>query len=335
VYEELAPYAWGALMSSTQGYVHRADYITERLAGQPAEFAGDEELASQEREFAVVYYETTDGAYEAGIDFFEERLAEGGVELADRIPYVLDLARAQEDATTIVARLKDAGVTSVIFAGDPAFPVYLTDAATQQDYRPEWIVTGSTGTDTATAARLYDQEQWAHAFGISFNPVRVDPDVADAEDTETNLAAWFHGEELSSYPNIFDFGRLFVGIQLAGPELTPETFRDGLFSFEPTSGHPTTYAVSFGDGTWPFVDYTAADDVTEVWWDPDATGEDEVGNDGQGLYRYAEEGRRYLPGELAESTATPFDEAGTVTLLDAFPETDVLAGYERRTSRTG
>ena len=68
---------------------------------------GRSAMQDQEREFAIVYYETADGAYEAGVDFFEERLGEDGVELADRIPYVLDLARAQENAATVIARLKD------------------------------------------------------------------------------------------------------------------------------------------------------------------------------------------------------------------------------------
>jgi hypothetical protein len=331
-YEAWAPYVWGGLMASTQAYVHRADYVTERLAGQPAEFAGDPALRSEERTFGVVYYETADGAYESGVDFFEDRLADGGVELTERIPYILDLPRAQEDAATTVARLKDAGVTSVIIAGDPFFPIYLTEEATAQDYRPEWIITGSTGTDASALARQYDQEQWAHAFGISLLVARVDP---EADVDETNIVSWYHGEELESYPNIFDFGRLFMGLHLAGPDLTPETFRDGLFSYDGTSGYATLFGSSYGGELWPWVDYLATDDVTEIWWDPDARGQDEAEVDGRGLYRYANEGRRYMPGEIASSSAVPFDEEGTVTLFPEIPEGDRPPTYERRTSRSG
>lgn len=331
-YEEWAPYVWGGLMASTQAYTHRADYITERLAGQPAEYAGDAALHDQERTFGIVYYETADGAYESGVDFFEERLAESGVELTERIPYILDLAQAQEEARTIITRLKEAGVTSVIIAGDAFFPIYLTEAATAQDYRPEWIVTGSGGTDAAALARRYDQEQWAHAFGISLLVARVDPD-ADAQDV--NIASWYHGEELSSYPQIFDFGRLFLGIHLAGPELTPETYRDAMFSWDGTSGYATVYGSSYGSDLWQWDDYLASDDVAEIWWDPDAEGKDEADQDGQGLYRYANEGQRYMPGEISESTAVPFDEEGTITLFPDLPEGDRPPDYEPRTSRTG
>jgi hypothetical protein len=335
VYEDLAPYAWGGLMSSTQGYVHRADYVANRLAGKPAEFAGDPALQSQDRTFAIVYYETADGSYGAGVDYFEEQLAEDGVELADRVPYVLDLSRAPEDAATIIARLKDAGITSVIFAGDPFFPIYLTQEATAQDYRPEWVITGSTLTDTAAFARRYDQEQWAHAFGISFLTARIDPAVSEEVETEYNPVAWYLGETLEAYPNLLDLGRLFIGIHLAGPELTPETYRDAMFAYDPVNGHTTTLSASYGTELWPWPDYAAADDITEIWWDTEATGPDETEAEGQGMYRYMSEGQRYMPGEVGESTAVPFDEAGTSLLFDGAPDGDVPPTYPRRASREG
>lgn len=332
LYESLEPYAWGATLASTQGYVHRADYVAERLAGENAEFAGDPAYQDSERSFAIVYYETADGSRGPGVDFFEDRLADHGVELADRIPYILDLSQAPEDAATIVARLKDKGVTSVIFAGDGFFPIYLTQAATNQDYHPEWIITGSTGTDITALARRYDQDQWSHAFGISYLLARVDPDVIDEQG---NIVSWYLGENLDDYPNIFDFGRLFIGIHLAGPELTPETFRDGLFSYEPTGGFTTAFGTAYGDIRWPWPDYSGSDDVTEVWWDAEATGQDETGAEGAGMYRYMNNGQRYLPGELGDSTGVPFDTENTFTILDAYPASDMPPSYERRTSRTG
>jgi hypothetical protein len=332
LYESLEPYAWGGTLASTQGYVHRADFVVNRLAGENAEFAGDPAYQDTERTFAIVYYETADGSRGPGVDFFEERLSDGGVELTDRIPYILDLSQAPEDASTIIARLKDKGVTSVIFAGDGFFPIYLTQAATNQDYHPEWIITGSTGTDITALARRYDQDQWSHAFGISYLIARVDPDVIDEQG---NLVSWYLGENLEDYPNIFDFGRLFTGIHLAGPDLNPTTFRDGLFSFDPTGGLTTGFGTSYGDVRWPWPDYAGSDDVTLVWWDAEATGQDETGAEGTGMYRYMNNGARYLPGELADAPGVPFDTENTFTILDTVPEADMPPSYERRTSRTG
>ena len=51
--------------------------------------------------------------------------------------------KLQTDAPGLIAKLKAAGDTSVIFVGDPVAPGPITKAATGQDYFPEWIVTGS------------------------------------------------------------------------------------------------------------------------------------------------------------------------------------------------
>ena len=94
------------------------------------------------------------------------------------------------DSTGLIAKLKAAGVTSVIFSGDPVAPGPLTTAATNQDYFPEWIISGAALTDTAIFARTYDQRQWAHAFGVSFGAARTDPRVSGA----IYLYDWFFGK---------------------------------------------------------------------------------------------------------------------------------------------
>jgi hypothetical protein len=67
-------------------------------------------------------------------------------------------------------------VTTVVFLGDPVMPIYLTKAATDQNYYPEWIITGTVLTDSTALGRNYDQTQWAHAFGISSLPLRLPPE---------------------------------------------------------------------------------------------------------------------------------------------------------------
>jgi hypothetical protein len=329
-YLNWAPHVWAGLMSSTQGYVHRADFIANRLAGQPAEYAGDPELQQRERTFGLVWYETADGAYQAGTEFFAERLAESGVELTVSLPYITG-GNLEEDAQAIITRLKAEGVTSVILATDPFMPQNLTAQATAQDYWPEWIITGSTGTDSSTLARLYDQEQWAHAFGLSYLLPPIHPDYTQREG---NLVSWHLGEELTSYPGIYDWGRLFTGIHLAGPYLTPETFRDGLFSFKPVSGYSTEFGVSYGEGLWEWPDYVGADDVTLIYWDPEAP--NTMNDRGEvGMYRYLDMAKRYLPGEVGATTTPFFDPTNTVVVFDERPEADRPPQYPRRSGRTG
>jgi hypothetical protein len=86
---------------------------------------------------------------------------------------------------------------------------------------------------------------------------------------------------------------VFTGIHVAGPELTRESFRDGMLRYPPTGGGPTRPLVSRGDqGVWPDFDYGGGpDQITLMWWDPKAESVDEVGNLGTGSYRFAQRRR--------------------------------------------
>lgn len=329
-YEKWAPYVWSGLMSSTQGYVHRAEYLCKKLKGGNAVHAGDPTYVTQPRKYGIVYYETAEGAYKSGVDFFETELAKCGIKLTDRVSYVLDLARAQEDSRVMIARMKSKGVTSLLFSGDPLMPIFLTKEATAQAYFPEWVITGSAITDTAFFARTYDQQQWQHAFGISYLAARVDP---AALDREGDLYSWHYGQKLTSDPHTLHMQQFFTGVQLAGPKLTPQTFRDGMFSYKRTSGFKTRLGVSYGTDLWHTgPDYLSYDDATEIWWDPQAVGPDESDNRNvaAGLYRYVDGGVRYLPGQWPAGLTKAFDPAGTSLIYPDRPEGEKVPEYPRR-----
>jgi hypothetical protein len=332
--EAWAPYVWETGLAATQRFDMVGELVA-KLAGKPAEHAGGD-LVTEERKFALVYAETTDGAQKEGVDSFTSAMSEADVDVAV-MPYVFDLASMQETAGTMVARMKSEGITSVIFSGEPVMPYFLSIAATNESWFPEWVLAGSGLTDLTISARAYPQDQWAHAFGVSSLTAPLAPEV---NEREPNFVRWYLGEKLTSLPNIFDLPSLFNGIQLAGPNLTPATIRDGLFAAIPTKGYITNWGVSWGDhDLWSGTDYASADDVTLVWWDPEAVGPHElqdVGESGKGMYRYVDGGKRYLPGELA-AAADPvfFDPAGTVLNYDERPAVDQQPAYPRRTSRTG
>lgn len=333
-YESLDPYVgYTSLPSSTQGYVHRAEYICKRLAnGRKAVHAGDPTLQLAERKFGILYFETADNAYAGGVDFFEGLLAQCGVKLAVRLGYTgpPDLATTQEQARPFIQKMKDEGVTSVIFSGDFLSPAIFTQEATRQRYTPEWIITGSVLTDTTIFARTYDKAQWAHAFGISYLTARY----PDEEGDVFNLYQWHHGRtpEADNQFGVLYAGMLplYLGMMLAGETLTPQSFQAGLFAFPPTGGGMKTAShISWGHhGIWGDMrDYTAVDNVAEIWWDNTATGEDEVGNPGTGMYRYVNGGERYLPGQHPTGDTTAFNPEGTVTVYDTRPEEERAPQY--------
>ncbi len=296
-------------------------------SGGPPQFAGSADLRQKKRVFGVVRFdESFAGLDQAGARFVKTLRAKH-VPLGAEIPYQLDLAKAQENARNTIAKLKDGKVTTVVFAGDPVTLVSLTKEATAQRYFPEWVVLGAAYTDTSLFGRQNDPEQWAHAFGVSTLPAPVVPEA----DQLYSILVWQSGQGpaaktfkvLVQAPLIF-----YTALHLAGPELTADTFRDGLFRFPSGPTQPTDLHLSWGHhDIWPRTDFFASDDATLIWWDPDARGVDEVGNAGTGMWAYSRDGKRYLPGQWPRGEPDVFDPATSVTLFETVPAADQPPSY--------
>lgn len=300
-----APYAWGYLGTPDDLLFGAFGYGTSLLEGSKAIFAGSPELRNRERSFGIVHYEQDPPVFGPLEEEATQRYAAQGVEATTIIQYLLDPNSLNAQAQAIVGRLKRAGVTSVVFLGDPLMPRLLTQQATKQDYFPEWIFTGTVFTDTTAIGRLYDQRQMASAFGTSSAAARTAPEASES----WRLHEWWFGEAPSAPRTQIYWGPVvqmfFLGIHLAGPELTPETFAGGLFDYPPTGGTnvegkssaelfldgyldgDTTPAIDFGftEGA-DQPDFVAVEDFTTVWWNPDAQGPDEAGVDGRGMWMY-------------------------------------------------
>jgi hypothetical protein len=315
-----APYIWGNLQTPEQYLLNLGDFIIERLLGKKAEFAGSPAIRKRERVFGVVHFEQDPPVFGAVEDMAAKEGGSRGYEQAVNLTYQLVIADLPEKARVLVDQLKKAKVTSVVFLGDPIMPIYLTKAATDQNYFPEWIITGTVLTDTTVFGRLYDQEQWAHAFGISSLPARLPLDQGEA----WRNYQWFYGEPPAAKKTVTVINEpiriLMTGIHQAGPNLTPETFRDGLFAYPPTGGEPTAPRLSWGDhDLFRAPDYNAVDDMQVIWWNPDAKGPDEQGKEGTGMMMSADGGKRYLPGEMPNTPANVFDPDDAVAMYDEIP----------------
>lgn len=326
-FEQRAPYVFQVGMSGEQFRAQLVEYLSKQVANRPAAFAGDPAMQAQQRKLGLLYIESNEEST-SNAEALKAELADAGVTLDPLIPYTLEPQRLAEQATSVIAQLKAAGVTSVIFQGDPIAPATFTPEATAQGYFPEWILGNVALADTTTFARTYDQQQWAHAFGISQLTARTPTEVSGAY----QLYQWFNGEPPPAVDTVgvlFPQPALFyAAVQAAGPELTPETFRDGLFAIDPTPSVLTNVSISFGDhGIWPTTDYSGIDDVTETWYDPAAVGPDEIRKVASGMWQYTDGGKRYKPGEWPERDTRAFDRAGAVALYDEVPESEAAPDY--------
>jgi hypothetical protein len=319
-YDERAPYVWSIAKTARQNLMLVEEYIGKRLAGDPAVHAGDPVLQDKERVFGYVALQSSDSSKKNREEFQANLKEDYDVEFAQVETYAspTDLAGTGRE---LIARLKEAGVTSVVFNGDPLAPQTLTKVATEQNYFPEWIITGSVLVDTAAFSRTYDQRQWSHAFGPSNLFARVDPTAAGA----LYLHQWYYGEAApadQSAPVILpNLQFIYNPLQGMGTEVSPQNFEKVLFGAPIIPSTPVTPQISYGNrGIWPSVDRAALDDQTEVWWDPKATGPDELTREGTGLWRFVDGGKRYLPGEWTDEKPNVFVEDGTVTIYDQPPE---------------
>jgi hypothetical protein len=326
-----APYVWGQTPTADSLLNTAFSYVIDQLSGRDAIWAGDPAWHHRRRSFAVVNYVQSPPVPTPLTAELKKRLTAARVSMAlgQSLTYQLDLTTLTDQAVTIAAKLKASGATTVIFAGDPIMPIYLTRACAAEGYFPEWVITGTAFTDTTTLARYYDQREWAHAFGISGLAVPISVQASDAY----RLYRWWYGGRAipgakSAALVLVPLVQLFQGIELAGPHLTPASFAEGLFRAPPAGGGPTTPLEAYGNqGAPPTPSYTSPADYTFIWYDATASGSDEQGADGAGLLRYVQGGRRYRAGSMPSGPVPMFSLAGSVTSYSSPPPDDRAPSY--------
>jgi hypothetical protein len=321
-----APYQWANLPTADTSLNVTTDYVIAKLNGKDAVWAGDPAMHAHKRSFITVS-ETSQPpspGFKELTTSLENKYREGHVNVASPadLAYTLNLTTLPTQAATLAEKLKASGATSVVFAGDPIMPIYLTKACATIGYFPEWIITGIVLTDTSTLARYYDQSEWSHAFGVSSLAVPVPVAASDSY----HLYRWWYGANTSPaslaapaiLPGYEDF---FTGVMLAGPHLTPQTFMEGLFRAPPTGGGPTTPLNAYGyQGAAPHPSYSSPADYTFLWYDATAKGPDEEGTVGTGLMQHVNGGTRYKAGVVPHGSVPMFSTSGAVTNYASPPD---------------
>ncbi len=314
-----SPYIMSGGPTPEQAGLLTAKFVTEQLKGKKAQYGGSA-VQDKTRVFGVTHYDTVDGQQASAYANLKQALTDGGVKIAADLPFQLDLARGQENARTMIAKLKEAGVTTVIYTGDPLTPKNLTQEATAQNYFPEWVIGSNVLVDIALFGRTYDQQQWQHAFGLALTGARVNQDANESY----NLYKWFTGvkPQNNTYGVILgDLAQMVTGLHLAGPDLTPQTFQRGMWAGKVRGGTPIDPRTSWGHhDLWPTTDWGGSDDTGLIWWNPKANGEDEVGTVGDGLYEYTDNGTRWTLDKIPSTDPGLFDESKSTTIFTTVPK---------------
>jgi hypothetical protein len=278
------PYAWSMASDCDVIADAIADYVITRLINKPAEHAGGE-LQGEERR--VAYVAPDNPWYQPCVEKAMNMTRDAGHD-AQFISYQLDLNTMSNQAANIVARLQNDEITTVQCSCDPVLPVFLTARAAEQGYQPEWVASGVAFTTSDYVGQLFEQDQWSRAFGISFD--------AEAQPQQASLGYNAYRQVRDDEPafavqSIYNsLYLLAIGVQMAGPDLNPETFEQGMFDYPEREGPMGTWG--FGPG-----DYTPFQNYREVYWDPN---EVSPFNNEQGAYIDTSPGERWRPGEAPE-----------------------------------
>ena len=306
-----------------------AEWAGKALVGRRAKWAGAGALKSKTRVFGVVY-----PGGDNGIDFalFMKEFGRYGGKIASSVSYPTgaDPLRAPQDsvdqAVTFITRLKSAGVTTIInFADGLAMTPALTKAATAQDYFPEWVVTGSGYQDQDIVARVSDQEQLAHAFGL----VWFSPYVVSA--ATTSPFQWYWGKDKGTMSGGATgvLLPLYTGMHLAGPRLTAKTFERALVRYPPSGGAFSDQVTTL-ENSWVEFGSAAPRGSALGWWSPNSVGPTQSlsgQGSGPGKYLYLQSGKRYVGGKFPKGEPRFFDESASIAQLDAVPASEQAPTY--------
>ena len=311
-----SPYRWNYGADNDAGSPLTAAFVGKSLAGRKAQWAGDKDLASQTRKFGLVYPTT-------GFDLAEfQRLLKqsGGPTVTAAVSYDPTDAQVADQAPTFMSKLKAAGVTSVITFADNSLMAPITKAATAQQYSPEWVFTGYAYQDLDLFARNYDQDQMKHAFGLSvlFPSFNTIPDYLD-------VFKWYWGKTQGNNWGISS-GLLqfaYQALQYAGPTLTADNVKKGLFSVPATGGAATgTVVFQSGYGNtvgMPYPEYSLlGTDRALAFWNGEITVPTQAINiPGKGGFVYMNGSKRYNYKGFSKAEPKFFDDKGAVTQLTA------------------
>jgi hypothetical protein len=261
-----------------------------------------------------------------------------GAKLAETVRYSVPLDPAliqpqnQTEAPGLMAKLKAAGVTSVITYASGNMTSQAMKAATSLDYYPEWILPGLGILDLDAIVRSYDQTQMAHAFGVGTLLVNV----ADSTDPSSTYFAWYWGTNKGTYQaGVLAYLQTFLtGVMVAGPKLTPQTFQQGLFALPPAGGAASdqtqSYMTGFGrQAGLPYDEYSSIGlDYALMWWDPNTVGKSKITfTEGKGVFQYLNQAQRYRAGQWPKGEPKFFDPSVSIAQFATFPPAEIPPNY--------
>jgi hypothetical protein len=278
-----APYAWSIPPEAQDLVAPAAAWLCHEVIGKKASLAGDPLIQQRTRQIALVYKDQNSTLAPLLMQAVQE---ECGYKFDG--PYQVGGTGAT--SATAVGEMASHGDTSVL-----CLPCDnqggIETASDQQRYFPEHLFIGDFAGNN-WEGRMQEPQQFKDAFGLSWMWWQPAP-------TATYWYQAYKQTDAATNPDI-SFGieiyehllALFSAIQLAGPNLTPDSISQGMLRWQRTSPAPYSPGGSFRPGHHAFIN-----DYALVYWDPSGTPpggpEPSVATTEQGgCYRWVDGGAR-------------------------------------------
>lgn len=266
-----------------------ADFVCRRLRGGNADHAGTG-VRGEPRKFGVIYQNLGGRSSSDLVARLGQTCGVEAIGFDVKDPGV-DSTEAQ-NISLAVTQLRQQGVTTIVFAAELGAVLVAMQSAESSAYYPEWVNIGSYGIDINLIGSTLPKGQATQLFGMSwFELPRPDP--------QTDCYIAYKTIDPDNDPSAVWCGAFFLpllqmlnGITNAGPNLTDETFAEGLFQF----GENLRKEKHAIQGGYAPGDYSYVDKMGEVWWDPTAR----APGSAQGAYRWTGDAVRYGLGEIPE-----------------------------------
>lgn len=275
----LSPYAWSYAPGLDVLERAAGDLLCQLMAGRRAALSPDE--ANRTRRFGVV---VPDAAHAGGDDFDVQSLESELEECHTPARVERFDPNSPTSAGEALQRLRLAGVTTIIpLLGPGPVARVLMPAAEGESYRPEWVLSGIDDDPAQALWSLAPQKQLRALAGLaSWQP-------SPSASLQPASRAVSGTTDVAGYRSML---MLASGIQLAGTQLTPSSFANGLSGTafpNPGAGRSPLYqaAVGFDD-----LDHAMVDDVALARWSPSRSG-----------FCLADHGRRWTFGNLPQDPA--------------------------------
>jgi Periplasmic binding protein len=308
-----APYLYNYPMASEEIFARIGDWSCAQLVGRKARWAGPSAgdaglgASASNRNFGIFlapYTSDDPVARRSALDGLVERLRQCGAEVPESQIIINPVGATSPgvsvdpaSANNAVVQMKQAKVSTVICLC-ATFPFgALARAASTNDYRPEWIGSSFGGLDQVVILQLAaaPAEQLQRLFGLTFAPRQINPLLepynAAFQEGDPAMGPKTASTDYSNFTQVYrPLLMLVSGLQMAGPNLTPQTFLEGLRKTR--FPNPIT-SINAGAVGLPPDGFTFTADAAQWWWSNTANGPYTDDAAGKGAICYVDGGARH------------------------------------------